>query len=392
MASAALTGHGPGIIEDNPRFRGALRGAQIIWAAPTFRQCGFGWREMQKMLAGCGSAAKWNKAEMWVGLPGGGRVTFRSMDTPKESEGDTADGIVVDEAPLCTAQAFEQTLRPMVSDTGGWMILAGTPAGMTWYWRNHCDAKNEEDSQSWNCPTLGAKITPEGLIRAPHPLENPEFSFRELQRLFRTMPERVFREHYLAEFVSDLGGVFRKVRGAVDGRVYQEGAIEGHSYIIGVDWARINDFTVFAVVDTTIGALVNVDRFNMVDQQLQIERLKGLYLRFPHATIVAEQNAIGMPAIDEANAAGVPVMPFQMQVGSKNHIMNALAAAFEQERIAILDDEAVINELIAYEQERLPNGLFRFSAPEGCHDDCCVALAIAWANAQTIPTFEFMAL
>jgi hypothetical protein len=37
-----------------------------------------------------------------------------------------------------------------------------------------------------------------------------------------------------------------------------------------------------------------------------------------------------------------------------------------------------LGELEAYQVERLPGGDFRYTAPAGGHDDCVVALALAW--------------
>jgi hypothetical protein len=47
-----------------------------------------------------------------------------------------------------------------------------------------------------------------------------------------------------------------------------------------------------------------------------------------------------------------------------------------------LNDETAISELEAYEQETLRSGLIRYSAPEGLHDDCVMALALAWHAAR----------
>ena len=33
---------------------------------------------------------------------------------------------------------------------------------------------------------------------------------------------------------------------------------------------------------------------------------------------------------------------------------------------------------LAFQSERLPSGLFRYSAPEGLHDDCVISLALAY--------------
>jgi hypothetical protein len=47
-----------------------------------------------------------------------------------------------------------------------------------------------------------------------------------------------------------------------------------------------------------------------------------------------------------------------------------------------LNDPVLIGELQAYEMERLPGGSFRYSAPDGMHDDCVMSLALAWQGAQ----------
>ncbi|MGK3947049.1 hypothetical protein ABK046_52855, partial [Streptomyces caeruleatus] len=55
-----------------------------------------------------------------------------------------------------------------------------------------------------------------------------------------------------------------------------------------------------------------------------------------------------------------------------------LELAFERGDIQLLDDENQINELMAYQSEKLPSGLVRYGSPDGLHDDTVMALAIAW--------------
>lgn len=67
----------------------------------------------------------------------------------------------------------------------------------------------------------------------------------------------------------------------------------------------------------------------------------------------------------------------------KTNLVEGLAIAFEQGQIEILNDPVLIGELQAYESERLPSGLVRYSAPEGFHDDCVSALMLVWAAATS---------
>ena len=79
-----------------------------------------------------------------------------------------------------------------------------------------------------------------------------------------------------------------------------------------------------------------------------------------------------------SDADGLPVRAFQTTNATKAQIIDALALAFERGEITILNDPTLVGELQAYEMQRLPSGMARYSAPEGMHDDTVMALALAW--------------
>jgi hypothetical protein len=97
--------------------------------------------------------------------------------------------------------------------------------------------------------------------------------------------------------------------------------------------------------------------------------------------IIAEANAMGAPNIELLQRASLPVRAFTTTNATKANAIEALTLAFERGDLAILNDPAQLAELEAYEQERLPSGLVRYSAPEGMHDDTVIALALAWQGA-----------
>jgi len=50
-------------------------------------------------------------------------------------------------------------------------------------------------------------------------------------------------------------------------------------------------------------------------------------------------------------------------------------------------------ELRAFTMERLPSGNFRYAAPSGMHDDCVMALALAWyARRSAAPIAQWVEL
>lgn len=83
---------------------------------------------------------------------------------------------------------------------------------------------------------------------------------------------------------------------------------------------------------------------------------------------------------------GVYVSGFKTTNATKAQIIDALALAYEQGTITTINDETLINELTTYTSELLGSGLVRYSAPDGMHDDCVIALALAWWAGNRIPS------
>jgi hypothetical protein len=133
------------------------------------------------------------------------------------------------------------------------------------------------------------------------------------------------------------------------------------------------------VLDVTARTVVAMDRSNRVDYAVQCDRLQVLYEQWQPIQIIAEQNSIGQPVIEQLTREGLPIQPFTTTNASKAQAIEALALAFERGDIRILNDAVLLSELVAYQAERLPSGLTRYGAPSGQHDDTVMALAMAWS-------------
>ena len=157
-------------------------------------------------------------------------------------------------------------------------------------------------------------------------------------------------------------------------------------YVAGVDWGRKQDFTVIVVIDVEAGRVVDIDRFNEIGWSIQRARLATMRDRWQPTVILAEENSIGDPNIEQLQAEGLPVTPFTTTSQSKSEVIQALVLAFERGEIGIPDDPVLVGELEAFEQHRLASGRYTYGAPSGMHDDTVIALALAWWQAQG--TFE----
>lgn len=259
---------------------------------------------------------------------------------------------------------WTSAIRPTLTDLKGDAWFLSTPKGHNGFWQLFMLAPFEDNWQSWRMPTLA----------------NPYIDPAEVEAAKRMLPERVFLQEYEAEFLTDAGGVFRRVADAATAEQQEAGI--GHQYCFGVDWGKSNDFTVISVIDIDLQSMVYMDRFNQIDYQVQLGRLQALYERFIPAAIIAESNSMGQPLIEQLYRAGLSVQPFMTSNATKAQIIDGLSLAFERSDIKILNEPTLIHELVAYEMERLPSGLLRYSAPEGTHDDCVMSLALAWYGAH----------
>lgn len=301
---------------------------------------------------------------------------FRSLEDPDTLRGFTADLVVIDEAGMVNEAAWYQVLRPVLMDTGGGAWLIGTPNGRNWFWREYVQAANDDSCSRWNIPSLGARITQNGLIREPHPLENPDLDFEELVQEFRTMPERLFRQEILGEFIEDAGSVFRNVLQCVDkGRATNEPPSAQYGYVIGVDLARINDYTVITVLDD-VRRQVALERLNEASWA-RMTALVERYARSYDAVVVVDATGLGDPVTEALSHAGISVVGVHLTSATKSQIVDRLAMDIEHGLLRLMDSETQTSELLAYQYTSTKAGNMRTSAPSGMHDDCVIALALA---------------
>ena len=111
---------------------------------------------------------------------------------------------------------------------------------------------------------------------------------------------------------------------------------------------------------------------------MQLGRLKALHNRFKDAPIIAESNSMGGPLIEQMQRMRLPVRSFYTSAASKIQAIESLSLAFERGEIRIPPVQWLIDELMAYDQERTPSGMVKYGAPSGGHDDGVMSLAIAW--------------
>jgi phage FluMu gp28-like protein len=340
--------------------RPALKGKPVAWFAPTYKLLSEVWRAVHTQLAPI--TIRRNESERWIELIGGGKVDCWSLDDPDAGRGRAYARVVVDEAALVPdlEQAWQRSVRPMLTDFQGGAWLISTPRGTANYFHTLYQLGQDptrEDWASWQMPSA----------------LNPYLPPAEIEAAQQDLTDLAFAQEYLAQFVSWAGSVFRRIMDAV-GEIAVEPAA-----MIGVDWGRTGDYTVFTALSQR-GQLVATDRFRGIEYAMQRQRLAEFWKRNgSRAWIVAESNSMGGPVVEQLKADGLPVVGFLTTAASKADIIQRLALAFERGTIRIPNDPVLIGELQAFEGKASPSGAIRYGAPAGIHDDSVMSLAIAWA-------------
>jgi hypothetical protein len=353
---------GKSVLSRRRLLRTSARSLPAAYFAPTYKMLADYWRE---------TVAEWfpiiekmNVQEKRLQLRGGGSIDMWSLDEPNAARGRKYAHIAIDEAASVARleEAWQEVLRPTLSDLRGTADFYSTPRGQDFFWRLWQRGQDSEfpEWQSWQIPTSA----------------NPYISKAEIESARIELPQRVFEQEYLAIFQESSGGVFRKVAESVDkARTENEAYNANRRYAMGVDLARVNDFTVISVVDET-GRQVYFERFNQISWERQIESIKRVAEQYK-AQVVMDSTGVGDPVYEQVRKLGVRVTPFQFTNSSKEQLIDNLAMRIEQGEARLMDVPVQTSELQAYQYELTPSRNVRMNAPSGLHDDAVIALALA---------------
>lgn len=351
----------------------AQQGQRVAWVVPSYKNARPVWRWVEQLT---GTHLRYgvrvNKSERFVEFPNGGFLGVFSADNPDSLRGDAYHLVVMDEGARQGETVFTDVILPTLADYNGDLIIPSTPKGKNWFYHEYQRGLADMKEQaSFHAAT------------SANPSPNIQEAFLKARE---RLTERSFREEWLAEFIDGGGSVFRRIDEAKYSAPLVSTPQVKHRYVAGLDWAQSYDYTVMLILDTDEKRVVEFDRFNKIDWQTQRQRVKVLSDKWHLSMIYAELNSIGSPNVEALQADGLNVIGMTTTNESKATWIQSLSLAFERNEIKIPDEPTLIGELNAYEMERLPSGRWRYGAPDGLHDDCVMALALAWYGMHDVNT------
>jgi hypothetical protein len=357
-----------------------LTGQPAAYLAPTYRLLAEFWRTLVSTLAPI--TRRKLEGEYRLELVTGGVIECWSLDGPDPARGRKYARLIVDEAAMVLGllSIWNLALRPTLMDLGGDAWFLSTPKGLNDFYTLYQRGQDplEADWQSWQMPTAA----------------NPFIQPQEIEAARLSMPEREYSQEILAVFLNLTGlGVFRGVDAVA--RLQPEPPQPGHQYVMGVDWGRSGDFTVFSIFDATLMQQVALDRMTEISYDLQVGRLYRWVDLYHPRLIVAEANSMGGPLVERLQRGyqplvgkpqpALPVYGWTATNATKGAAVESLALAIENGAITLLDDPVQAGELKAFESSRTQTGMVRYSAPDGLHDDTVTGLYLAHLGAAQAP-------
>ena len=366
--------------------RRTLIPAVLAWyVAPNYSLLRQAWEELQHFTAEISGVRK-NESKLQCFIPGGIEIEFKSADNPGSLLSRGLDYIAVTEAARMKKEAWQKSLVTRLSSPGrgpggcgGLALLNSTPEGQNWFYDLWKQGQVCKDNyiKSWRYSSY----------------DNPFIDPEQLDRHKQLLPDRVFRQEYMAEFVSAGGGVFRRLA-----EVWQVMPFPqlpdpeewGVPYTIGVDWGRHNDSTVISVIrhDPDRSVLVNHRILTDIGYSEQIEAISRICELYPEASVIPESNGLGDPLIEQLKGAvSNPIFPFTTTAASKKNIIETLSYIIESAGLILpaVTNHGILQpaipelmeELSSYTATVRAGGLVSYSAPDGRHDDCVMSLAFA---------------
>ncbi len=341
------------------------------WVSPTYQQSMIAYRMVSNALAQTGLIVDEIKSERRMTLINGSSLSFKSADNFNALRGEGVNFLVIDEAATIQREAWEQALRPTLSDKNGRALIVGTPKGRNWFYELYARGADPEQTEyrSYSFSTWTNPLIPQS----------------EIDEVRKSLPADVFRQEYEAQFLEDSAGVFRNIRDCIAGQF--EEPIRSKQYYIGWDIAKHQDFSVLVCMDSN-RHVVAFDRFNQIDYSLQLSRVQAMADKYK-ASVLMDSTGAGDPVMEQLRARGVMVEGYNLSSQSKQQLIENLAVGIEQRLLTFPQIDVLINELQIYEYEITRAGNVRYNAPSGFHDDTVIALGLAYWKSKQTPAILF---
>lgn len=340
---------------------GVLDGKTIGWMAPSYKILAPAWLDLVTTLAPVPGLVK-NELQKIIRLPNGGSIEAWSLDSEDPARSRKFHDIIVDEAGLVSrlAHTFYSALRPTLADYQGGAWFLGTPKGVGDFSVFHSKGQGEGHDPEWASWCLGTH-------------DNPFIQPAEIEAMRRELPHETFMQEVMGIPMASGDHPIGLAQIALCLRPISSQPVVAW----GVDLARAVDFTVAIGLD----AEAHVARIERWKAPWGVTRTR-LISMLGSTLASIDQTGVGDPIVEDLQRAGVRAQGVVFSARNKQHMVESLIAAIQQERIGF-PDGWLRGELESLEASKTQTAT-RYAARDGNHDDGVMALALAWKSIASV--------
>lgn len=332
-------------------FLEAVKGKKVAYITPTYQLAKVFFDELCILIPDTIATA--NRSDLTFKLTSGGSIRFFTGERLDNLRGLKFHYVIIDEASFITdlESGWNNSIRPTLTDYQGRAIFLSTPRGKNYFYSLFL--KGLEPNAEWESFKYST-------------YDNPYIRKEEIDSARMSLPEVVFEQEYMANPAENSANPFGNA--AINKCLSPISANPVKCY--GIDLAKYSDWTVIIGLDNS-GNVAYFERFqnDWASTQNKIRNLAK-------AQMLIDSTGVGDPIVEQLQREGLDVEAFKFTTQSKQDLMLGLQVAIHQERIHY--PEGIIKEeLEIFEYQYSSHGV-KYSAPSGFHDDCVMALALAW--------------
>lgn len=348
-------------------------GQNYWWVAPVSMQARIAFNRMRQHFTSKETGQTLfavNKTDHTLTTLKGTIIAFRSGDNPDTLYGEDVYAAVIDEASRFKEEGWHAIRSTLTATRGPIRIIGNVKGRKNWFYLLARRAEQGAPNMAYH------KLTATDAVNAG------VLAAEEIKSARDTLPDHVFKELYYAEPSDDEGNPF----GAQHIRACYAPLSSRPAVAWGWDLARKQDWTVGIGLDAD-GHVCEALRFQKPWHE-QVDIIKKFVGNTP---ALVDETGVGDPIVEaiklpvrkrSGNGAEVIELScprlegYKFTTASKQMLMEGLALAIHERKIAFPDGPISL-ELLNFEYEFTRLGI-RYSAPAGMHDDCVVALSLAW--------------
>lgn len=330
--------------------RGASK-KRVAYITPTYLLSKIFFTELIKALPDAVFTA--NKSDLSIEFIGGGSVRFFTGENLDALRGLKFHLVIIDEASYIAnlKEGWPNAIRPTLTDYAGEAIFLSTPKGKNFFYSLYLKGQSEEkDWQSFRFTTY----------------DNPHINPYEIDDARSQLPEAVFEQEYMANPMENAANPFGSTH--IKQNIYPLSTMPVAYY--GIDLAKSVDWTVIIGMDAA-GNVCHFDRFQKDWKQTK-DTILMLDISKP---IIIDSTGVGDAIVEDLQRSCPQMEGFKFTSHSKQQLIEGLVQSV-QRRLITYPDGPIVSELEIFEYVFTANGV-RYAAPDGYHDDCVVALALA---------------